>query len=71
MYKKVFETITLYWCDKCTVKGTAGRWNKNHPTKAHTTANDTHHHKKEGKRKIRDRANTSTFEKRIRALEKK
>ena len=25
MFKKLFETVTLYWCEKCTNKGTSGR----------------------------------------------
>ena len=72
MYTKVLETIIFYWCEKCMVKGgTAGRWNKNHPTKAHTIADDKHHGNTEGTHKSMDRSNTSTLEKRIRALEAK
>ena len=72
MYTKTLGPIVFYWCKKCKVEGgTAGRWNKNHPTKAHTIADDKHHSNKGGKRKSTDRSNTSTIEKLIRALEGK
>ena len=75
MYTKTLGPIVFYWCEKCQIKGgTAGRWNKNHPTKAHTVADDRHHSNKEHKRKGNDRSDpsyTKTLEKRIRALEAK
>lgn len=79
IYKKVIENITFYWCDKCQLRGgKAGRWNKNHPTKAHTAMDDKHHgtnqyhNNKEYKRKDNsDSSYTKTLEKRIRALEAK
>jgi hypothetical protein len=81
MYKKALDNIVFYWCDKCQLRGgKAGRWNKNHPTKAHTAMDDRHHNntehynKKEYKRKGKDNSDSSytkTLEKRIRALEAK
>ena len=75
MYKKNLDTIVFYWCEKCQIKGgTAGRWNKHHPTKAHSIADDRHRSNNEHKRKGNNRSDqsyTKTLETRIRALEAK
>ena len=75
MFTKTLGELTFYWCEKCLTKNdTKGRWNKHHPTKAHTKTDDNHHSSWEGKRKSVDRSNdsyTEKLEKRIRALEGK
>ena len=75
MFAKTLGELTFYWCEKCLTKnGNTGRWNKHHPTKAHTKTDDKHHSSWEWKRKSVDRSNDSYTEKllkRIRALEGK
>ena len=36
VFQKKHECVIFYWCTKCkNHTGTAGKWNKNHPTKLH------------------------------------